>query len=164
MIEMDHTLSRGRFPVALLAIAIAVLLSGCPGPDPADCNCPNLIETASSIDWLGDGTAPSRVTTSAGVPSFPREAILHFEVSDVAETQQQVEDRLKSFPTVFQIGRDYQGSGTFNTDDWSIYVGSVVVEDLPSVVLVRVGIVDDDGNAPTILAPIVEVLGTVPTQ
>jgi hypothetical protein len=149
--------------LALLATAASLLLSGCPGTDPADCNCPNLVEAASSIDWIGDGTAPDSVATGAGTRRFPREVMLFYEVPDIAEAQQEVEDRLRSFPSVFVVGQDSEGSVEFRSDEWRVYVGGYSAEGIREM-SIFVYMVDDDERAAEILAPVAEVLGTTGSQ
>ncbi|MCP4307235.1 MAG: hypothetical protein GY788_20670 [bacterium] len=164
MTGTESNAARRRLPIALVAIAAALLLSGCPGTtDPMSCNCPKLVETVQPIDWIGDGTTPSSIDPYPG-PSerLSHHVILNYEVADaaaIAALQQQVEDRLKSFPTVFQTGADRQGSVEFVSDDWIVYIGGVIHEGTTSMTVFVY--IDDDDHAAEILAPIAEVLGTI---
>ncbi len=73
-----------------------------------------------------------------------------------------VEDRLKSLPTVFPLRADGKYSAIFEQDDWQVYVARDAASDGTPLVSISVDIVDDDGRAVRSLAPIVEVLGTIP--
>ncbi len=109
---------------------------------------------------MGDGSPPSEVTDAGG---SSLQVILYYASSAPYEKQQQVEDRLKSFPDVFKIGQDPQGSATFGSDKWSVYVGGAKLDESTYAVSIFVETPDDE-HAAEVLAPIVEVLGTIPPQ
>ena len=166
VIEMTRRgLPRSRLRLLIAFVAAGLLLSGCPNTtDPMSCNCPNLLDTATSIDWTGDGTAPSSVNSYPG-GTLPHQAVLNYDVADaaaIASAQQQVEDRLKSFPAVFQARADRQGSVEFVGADWIVYVGGVILEDRTSMTVFVY--IDEDDRAAEILEPIADVLGIIATN
>jgi hypothetical protein len=131
-----------RFSWIAALLSAAVLLSGCPAQDPANCLCPNLEVAAASIDWIGDGTVPSDVTTSAGPVSLPREATVYYASAEHIALQRSVADRLVDIPGSTVQVESESGVIVAGTD-WSISVQSASVSDVPAL-QIMVHIIDDD--------------------
>jgi hypothetical protein len=160
-----HTSHRKpRVVSAGIVIVAAVLLGGCPAQNPIDGRCPNMEAIVSSIDWIGDGTPNlSTYNDKTGGGDYPCSVDVYYEASDGVEVQRQVEDRLKSFPSVFTVENDSKYSVEFVADDWRVAVGVHRYNDeRGDQIGVFIWMIDRDNRAAEILAPIVDVLGTVP--
>ena len=148
-----------------LTAVLMVVLSACTivGDVGTGCNCPNLEATATSIDWIGDGTVPDEIRSSfqdsfQGNPAEMRVAVL-YNTPDRIEVQVQVEERLRE--AGFDVTDPTPFSGLIEEDEWSMSVTTSGTEENPRVSIV-VMIVGDDARAAELLAPLVDALGTLP--
>lgn len=153
---------RHRLSIGVLAIAASVLLSGCPPQEPADGDYPKLEATVASIDWIGDGIAPSGVEIKPGGSRLQIRTEVEYPTPDSTALQLKIEERLKSFPTVFLVTADREGYVLVEGDDWEVYVVISGLDDGTPSVSLGVSTVDNDDRAVESLAPIIEVLGTIP--
>ncbi|KAA3638851.1 MAG: hypothetical protein DWP92_05525 [Armatimonadetes bacterium] len=142
-----------RYVFGLLAVAVVLMGASCEGyrfesSDP--CRCPTLVETAPTIDFVGDGQTPGTVTSSwAGGPR-PLVVGLRYDAVDVQGMQRVVAERMMSAGFQHDIVND---EDHFASDEWEVYVGGARV---------LVMIVEPDRDAAEALAPLAEALGTVP--
>ena len=158
--------TRRRLRVVSLLAVFMLVASACrvePGDPGGGCNCPNLEATATSIDWIGDGTVPDEIRSSfqdsfQGDPAEMNVFVL-YNTPDRIEVQIQVEERLRQagFDVVetTPFGADIEG------DEWTVGVTTSGGEENPRIAIF-VRIVDDDARAAEILAPLVDALGTLP--
>jgi len=145
----------------LLAVFM-VVVSACVvvSMDPSGlCECPNLEATATSIDWIGDGTVPDE--TLSGIQGDPAELMLtvSYNTPDRIEVQVQVEERLRQ--AGFDVTDPTPFLGRIDRDEWTLIVATSGSEDDPKVAI-SVLMVNDDARAAEILAPLVDALGTLP--
>ncbi|MCP3975537.1 MAG: hypothetical protein GY720_13715 [bacterium] len=159
---LEPRTARHRLTMGVLAVAAAVLLSGCPPQEPADGNYPNLEALVASIDWTGEGTAPRGVAVLPGDSELQIRTEIEYPASDSTALQVRIAERLKAFPTVFAITRDKATNAWFEGDGWYVYVATSRFGDGTPAVAVGVGTVDNDDRAVKALDPVVEVLGTIP--
>ncbi len=158
--------SSTRMRVLSLAAVFMVVVSACrvePGDPGGGCNCPNLEATATSIDWVGDGTVPDEIRSSfqdrfQGDPAEMRVAVF-YNTPDRIDVQIQVEERLRE--AGFDVTDPTPFSGRIDEEEWSMSVLTAGNEENPQVAVI-VRLVDDDARAAEILAPLVDALGTLP--
>ncbi len=159
-----RSFSSTRWRVRFLSIIVVFMLvvSACTwnwGDPSGLCECPNLEATATSIDWIGDGTVPDEILgSSTGDPAEMRVAVL-YNSPDRIELQIKVEERLRD--AGFAVTDPTPFSGLVEEDEWSVSVTTSGSEENPRISIV-VMIVDDDARAAEILAPLVDALGTLP--
>ncbi len=142
--------------VFMVVVSACVVVSMDPS---GQCECPNLEATATSIDWIGDGTVPDE--TLSGVRFDPAELMLtvSYNTPDFIEVQIEVEERLRE--AGFDVVETTPFIGFIEEEEWSVTVGTAGNEDDP-MVAISVLIVDDDARAAELLAPLVDALGTLP--
>ncbi len=153
--------TRRRLRVVSLLAVFMLVASACTivGDVTYGCDCPNLEATATSIDWIGDGTIPDEVSSGLrGDPAKLRVSVF-YNTPDFIEVQIQVEERLRE--AGFTVTDPTPFSGLIEEDEWSMSVTTSGTEDDP-MVGISVLIVDDDARAAELLAPLVDALGTLP--
>lgn len=148
-----------------VVLILSALTSSCIvwGYDTGDlCRCPTLIETASSIDWIGDGERPAEVTSWSGTESYPLEVDLVYDDAFSDEAVVAIAQRLigAGYSPVNEIVLPLSRSIRFEEEDWEVAFGGVALEE-GSFVRVRVYVVKPDRRADEVLAPLAEVLGMV---
>ncbi len=155
--------SSARWRVRLLSIIVVFMLvvSACvSGGDPSGwCECPNLEATATSIDWIGDGTVPDEVSSGVRSDLDQLRVTIFYNTPDRIEVQVQVEERLRE--AGFDVTDPTPFLGRIDRDEWTVIVATSGSEDDP-MVGISVLIVDDDARAAELLAPLVDALGTLP--
>ena len=155
--------SSARWRVRLLSIIVVFMLvvSACvSGGDPSGwCECPNLEATATSIDWIGDGTVPDEVSSGVRSDLDQLRVTILYNTPDRIEVQIEVEERLRE--AGFDVVETTPYIGFIEEEEWSVTVGTAGNEDDPKVGI-SVLIVDDDARAAELLAPLVDALGTLP--
>lgn len=146
---------------AFLAIALALILSGCPAPDNDgdDCSCPNLEATVSSIDWVGDGAYQPSIEAGTAVSRYRLQVTVLWDSPDREAEQKLLAARFAD--AGFTNVDDEEYYDLFQGDDWQVHIQTGGTEDEPKVV-VFVRIAGDDRRAAEILAPLVDALGTIP--
>ncbi|MCP4308712.1 MAG: hypothetical protein GY788_28330 [bacterium] len=158
---IELTTTRHRLTAGVMAVAASVLLSGCPVQEPADGDFPKLEAALASIDWVGDGSVPPGVEIRPG-GALPIMATFGYASPDAAALQLEIENRLKSFDTVFTLTGDSIDTASFSGDNWEVHVSRRAQTDGTPIASIWVETVADDDAAVESLAPIIEVLGTVP--
>lgn len=162
--QRQASLTKTRLIVGVTLAAIAI--AGCGAGETGDpCKCPNLERSASSIDWLGDGTPPSLTTSDERVSEAPYVLTAFVELSGVDDgptAQAAIAQRM--IDAGFSVVDNDGGEWRFEDEEWSVLVTRTRESSTSdsSYPLLWVQIVDDDDRAPQILAPIVDALGTLP--
>jgi hypothetical protein len=157
--------TRRRLRVVSLLAVFMLVASACTivGDASTGCDCPNLEATATSIDWIGDGTVPDEIRSSfqyssRGDPDQLMVSVF-YNTPDRIEVQVQVEERLRQ--AGFDVTDPTPFLGRIDRDEWTVIVATSGSEDDPKV-SISVLMVDDDARAAEILAPFVDALGTLP--
>ena len=162
MTTSTHSSSRLRLRILSLAAVFMVVVSACrvePGDPGASCECPNLEATATSIDWIGDGTVPDEIQSSSLGDPAQLMLTVSYNTPDRIEVQVEVEDRLRD--AGFTVTDPTPFIGYIEEEEWAVTVRTAGNEENPMFGVV-VKIVDDDARAAEILAPLVDALGTLP--
>ncbi len=155
--------SSTRWRVRFLSIIVVFMLvaSACTivGDVSTGCDCPNFEATATSIDWVGDGTAPDEIRSNIEFDPPGLQLIVLYNTPDRVEVQVEVEERLRD--AGFSVVETTPFVGFIEEEEWSVTVGTAGSEYDPKVGI-AVRVVDDDARAAEILAPLVDGLGTLP--
>ncbi len=158
---------RNRFwAKTLLFVALATLLTACPGEGETDdlCSCPDLEAIAPTIDWLGNGEAAVSLLRDSEPGQYRHKVMLRYEVANAYGGSQETIRRLidAGFP-VTNLRFDPPTNGEFEHDEWRIQVAPSTSGsgDDSGLVLVAIAVTDDD-RAEEILQPFAASLGTLP--
>ncbi len=153
--------TRRRLRVVALLAVLTLVASACTivGDVSTGCDCPNFEATATSIDWIGDGTAPDEIRSNIEFDPPGLQLIVLYNTPDFVELQVQVEDRLRQLGFTVEDTTPFIGVAQGN--EWTVAIRTAGSEDSP-MLGISVLIVDDDARAAEILAPLVDALGTVP--
>lgn len=153
---------RHRLTIGVLAVTASLILSGCPPQEPADGQYPRLEAALASIDWTGNGSQPTGVGIRPGGNELPIMTTLSYPSEDAAALQLEIENRLKSFDTVFILTADSLDTASFSGDQWVVHVSRKALPDGSPTASIWVETVADDEAAVQSVDSIIEVLGTIP--
>ncbi|NHZ70848.1 MAG: hypothetical protein GWP18_04330 [Proteobacteria bacterium] len=150
--------------LVLMAVLVAMtVVSGCTGKwETGDtCKCPNLIKTAPTIDFIGDGQIPIRVIDGSAPGSRPLQVDLVYaaEYSDVVLVE--IAERFidAGFETDSKLELPLRDPVFFTEDQWEVVIGGT---GSGGNIRIRVRIVEPDRDAAEALALLMDALGTVP--
>jgi hypothetical protein len=160
-----RTRASTRLRVLSLVAVLMLVVSACTivGDVSTGCGCPNLEATATSIDWIGDGTVPDEIQSSfqdsfQGDPAEMKVTVF-YNTPDFIEVQIEVEERFRTVG--FDVVETTPYIGIVESEEWLVSVSPSGGEENPRVAIF-VRIVGDDARAAEILAPLVDALGTLP--
>jgi len=152
-----ETRPRGRASMTVVA--------GCTrrgGGDTSDpCRCPTLVETAPTIDFIGDGQTPIKVTSNWAPGSRPLQVDIEYKIAHSDEKAIEIAERFVAagYESVTAIELPLRRSPHFVEDDWEVYVRGTGAG---GNIMIRLTIVEPDRDAAETLAPLMDAMGTVP--
>jgi len=127
------------------------------------CRCPTLVETAPTIDFIGDGQKPIEVTSNWAGDPRPLSVWLRYGVAYSDEKVIEITERFirAGFETDSRLDLPLRDPVLFTEDDWEVVIGGVTRDGIDRIRVV-VHIVEPDRDAAETLAPLMDALGTVP--
>ncbi|GMQ94496.1 MAG: hypothetical protein BMS9Abin12_1989 [Acidimicrobiia bacterium] len=151
----------------VLILVVLTVVAGCTrrgGGDTSDpCRCPTLVETAPTIDFIGDGQTPIKVSSNWLTGPRPLSVGLEYNVAYSDERVIEIAERFTDagFTTNTDLEPPLKLSPHFVEDEWEAVIDGVTRDGVGSIRIV-VRIVEPDRDAAETLAPLIDALGTIP--
>jgi len=152
--------------LVLMAVLVAMtVVAGCTrrgvGDTSDPCRCPTLVETAPTIDFIGDGQKPIDVESNWAGDPRPLQVDLAYNIPSSGEAAIEIAERFidAGFETDSKLELPLRDSPHFVEDEWEVYVTGTGAG---GSIMIRLLIVEPDRNAAETLALLMDALGTVP--